>query len=107
MRRATLVERAARSGRALPSSAPGLLYQVDILADFLELYWLAQSCLENRDDWARLAYESVIDGAAHGVVYRETFFTPARHLRLARGSRTSCWGSRVVSNEARMRPVLG
>ena len=33
-----------------------------------------------RDDWARVAYESLIDGAAHGLRYREMFFTPARHL---------------------------
>src|SRR5207344_3455273 len=31
-------------------------------------------------DWARVAYESLIDGAAHGLRYREMFFTPARHL---------------------------
>ena len=30
--------------------------------------------------WARLAFESLIDGAEHGLIYRETFFTPARHL---------------------------
>ncbi len=28
----------------------------------------------------RLAYESIVDGAAHGLVHRETFFTPARHI---------------------------
>jgi adenosine deaminase len=39
-----------------------------------------QSTLGSREDWARLAYESIVDGAAHGLVYRETFFTPARHL---------------------------
>ena len=27
-----------------------------------------------------VAYESLVDGAAHGVVHRESFFTPARHL---------------------------
>ena len=41
---------------------------------------LRQSSLVSRDDWTRLAYESVIDAAAHGVIYRESFFTPARHL---------------------------
>ncbi len=40
----------------------------------------SKSCLVQRRDWARLAYESVIDAAAHGRVYAETFFTPARHL---------------------------
>ena len=80
MRRETLVELAARGGRALPTSDPRELYRYDSLDGFLRLFWLAQSCLETRDDWARLAYESVLDAAAHGVVYRESFFTPTRHL---------------------------
>lgn len=50
------------------------------LDDFLRVFWLVQSTLTGREDWARLAYESVIDGAEHGVVHREAFFTPARHL---------------------------
>jgi adenosine deaminase len=80
MRPATLVELATRSGRALPRTDPDALYRFTSLDDFLDLFWLAQACLETRADWARLAYESVIDGAAHGVVYRESFFTPTRHL---------------------------
>jgi adenosine deaminase len=44
-----------------------------------------QSTLASRGDWARLGYESVLDGAQHGLVYRESFFTPARHL--AQGQR--------------------
>ena len=44
------------------------------------MFWLVQSTLATRDDWARLAYESVIDGAAHGLIHRESFFTPTRHL---------------------------
>ena len=44
------------------------------------MFWLVQSTLMTRDDWARLAYESVVDGATHGLVHRESFFTPTRHL---------------------------
>ncbi len=80
MRPETLVELAASSGRALPTSEPRELYRYDSLDGFLKLFWLAQSCLTARDDWARLAHESIVDGAAHGLVYRESFFTPARHL---------------------------
>jgi adenine deaminase len=80
MRPQTLVDLATGAGRALPSSDPQELYRFTSLDHFLELFWLAQACLETRDDWVRLAYESVVDGAAHGVVYRESFFTPARHL---------------------------
>jgi adenosine deaminase len=80
LRPATLVELAGRNGIALPTSDVTELYRYDSLDGFLRIFWLGQSTLATRDDWARLAYESVVDGAAHGVVYRESFFTPARHL---------------------------
>jgi adenosine deaminase len=80
MRPATVVELASRNGIPLPSADPTELYRYTSLDTFLRVFWLVQSTLGNREDWARLAYESVIDGAAHGLVYRETFVTPARHL---------------------------
>lgn len=80
MRPGTVVELARRNGIPLPSDDPTELYRYTSLDTFLEVFWLVQSTLGSREDWARLAYESVLDGAAHGLVYRETFFTPARHL---------------------------
>ncbi len=80
MRPATVVELAGKNGLALPTADPTELYRYTSLDSFLEVFWLVQSTLAGRDDWARLAYESIVDGAAHGLVYRETFFTPARHL---------------------------
>src|SRR6266545_3780042 len=80
MRPATVVELARKNGIALPTSDPTELYRYSNLDTFLEVFWLVQSTLGSREDWARLAYESIVDGAAHGLVYRETFFTPARHL---------------------------
>ncbi len=80
MRRETLVELVAASGHVLGTSEPSELYRYDSLDGFLKLFWLAQSCLTTREHWARLAYELVVDGAAHGLIYRESFFTPARHL---------------------------
>jgi adenine deaminase len=80
MRPQTVVELARKNGRPLSVSDPRELYRYTSLDSFLEVFWLVQECLGGRDDWARLAYESVIDGAAHGLAYRETFFTPARHL---------------------------
>jgi adenosine deaminase len=86
MRPQTLVELAARNGLELP--LPTGAQQADLtelftyvsLDDFLRVFWLVQSALVTRDDWARLAYESVVDAASHGRVYAEVFFTPARHL---------------------------
>ncbi len=80
MRPATVLELAARNGVPLPTNDLDRLYRYRSLDEFLAVFWLVQACLRTRDDWARLAYESVIDGAAHGRVYAETFFTPARHL---------------------------
>jgi adenosine deaminase len=80
LRPATLVELALRNGIELPTTDLDELYRYDSLDSFLRIFWLGQSTLATRADWTRLAYESVIDGAAHGVVYRESFFTPARHL---------------------------
>jgi adenosine deaminase len=80
MRPATVVELARQNGLELPTADPTELYRYTSLDSFLEVFWLVQSALASRDDWARLAYESILDGAAHGLVYRETFFTPARHL---------------------------
>jgi adenosine deaminase len=80
MRPGTVAELAARNGLTLPTDDPTELYHYVSLDDFLRVFWLVQSTLGSRADWARLAYESVLDAAAAGVVYRETFFTPARHL---------------------------
>lgn len=82
MRPATVLDLAAANGIALPTTDLTELYRYHSLDEFLTVFWLVQSCLQTRGDWARLAYESVVDGAAHGRVYAETFFTPARHLAL-------------------------
>jgi adenosine deaminase len=80
MRPRTVVELARANGVPLPTTDPTELYRYDSLDGFLRVFWLVQSTLATRQDWARLGYESVLDGAAHGVVHREAFFTPARHL---------------------------
>jgi adenosine deaminase len=82
MRPQTVIELARRNGRELPAEDPRELYRYTSLDSFLKVFWFVQECLVDRGDWARLAYESIIDGAAHGLVYRETFFTPARHLAM-------------------------
>jgi adenosine deaminase len=80
MRPETVVDLARRNGIALPTSDVTDLYRYGSLTEFLSVFWLVQSVLVTRDDWARLAFESVVDAAAHGRVYAELFFTPARHL---------------------------
>jgi adenosine deaminase len=74
------VDLAERNGVRLPTADPTELYRYESLDGFLEVFWLVQSVLASREDWARLAHEYVLDSAAHGVVHTEAFFTPARHL---------------------------
>lgn len=80
MRPETVVALADKNGVELPSRDPTELYSYTSLDSFLEVFWLVQSVLGDRGDWARVAHESIVDGAEHGLVHRETFFTPARHL---------------------------
>jgi len=80
MRPPTVAELAARNGVPLPAADVRDLYRYGSLDEFLKVFWLVQSVLHDQGDWARLAYESVIDGAAAGRVYAEVFVTPARHL---------------------------
>lgn len=80
MRPQTVIDLARANGVRLPTADPTELYRYDSLDGFLEIFWLVQSTLASRADWARLAYEAVVDSAGHGVVHQECFFTPARHL---------------------------
>lgn len=87
VRPATVVELARKNGRRLPTEDPTELYRYTSLNSFLEIFWLVQSLLADPDDWARAAYESIIDAAPHGLRYREMFFTPARHLEAGQNLR--------------------
>jgi len=80
VRPSTVLELARKAGQPLPVEDPTELYRYDSLDEFLTIFWLVQETLVTRDAWARIAFESIVDGAAHGLRYREMFFTPARHL---------------------------
>lgn len=80
MRAATARELSVEHRVAFPVDDPTDLYRYEDLTGFLEVFWLIQSLLVDAAAWERLAYESVVDAAPHGLIYREAFFTPARHL---------------------------
>lgn len=80
MRAETVRELARANGIDLPTDDVTTLYDYDDLTGFLSVFWLVQSTLCTPDDWERLAFESIVDGAQHGLRHREAFFTPARHL---------------------------
>ena len=77
---ATVAELAKKNGRDLPVEDVEDLYTYDSLNGFLEIFWFVQELLASPEDWELAAYESVVHAAPHGLRYRETFFTPARHL---------------------------
>lgn len=78
IRPTTVIELAAKHGLRLPTEDPTELYQYTSLTTFLEVFFLIQESVGAREDWTRIAYESMQDGAEHGRVYAEMFFTPAR-----------------------------
>jgi adenosine deaminase len=80
VRPATVVDLARKNGRQLPTDDPTELYRYSSLNSFLAIFWLVQELLADREDWARVAHESIVDAVPHGLRYREMFFTPARHL---------------------------
>jgi adenosine deaminase len=80
IRPGTVMELARKNAVTLPDGDIRDQYHYGSLDEFLTVFWLVQSVLRERDDWARLGYESVIDGAAAGRVYAEVFVSPARHL---------------------------
>ena len=79
---ATAAELASKNGRPLPVPRIEDLYSYDSLDGFLEVFWFVQELLESPEDWERAAYESVVHAVPYGLRYRETFFTPARHLEV-------------------------
>ena len=80
VRAATVLELARKAGRPLPVEDPAELYRYTSLDTFLAIFWLVQETLVEPADWERIGYESLVDAVPHGLRYRETFFTPARHL---------------------------
>jgi adenosine deaminase len=80
-RPATVRELAAKHG--LPEPDLSRWYDYDDLTDFLAVFGTVCSVLVDAEDYRRLAYESVEDAAAAGIVHTEMFFTP--HEFLSRG----------------------
>ena len=80
---ATVADLAKKAGRELPVARVEDLYAYDSLNGFLQIFWFVQQLLSSPEDWERAAYESIVHAAPFGLRYRETFFTPARHLAAA------------------------
>jgi len=78
----TVAELARRNGVELPVDDPAELFRFTELNQFLAIYHIVCRCLVTADDFARITYEALDDGARAGVRYREMFFSPGILLSL-------------------------
>lgn len=80
LRPATVVDLAHKHGIALPTEDVRHIYDYESIYEFLEIFRLVNSTVIDRDDFARVAYESLEDGVRLGnLKYREMFFNPTLH----------------------------
>jgi adenosine deaminase len=77
----TVVELAAKHGIELPPyEQPDDLYDYPDIYEFLKMYDVAAHAVRDADDFRRVAYETLEEAHAHGVRYREMFWSPQAHL---------------------------
>ena len=82
VRASTFADLAKRHGIALPTGDVSKLYDYATIYEFLDIFALVSSTLVDREDFARVAYESLEDGVTLGNLrYREMFFNPTLHTR--------------------------
>lgn len=76
----TFADLARKHGVALASDDPSRLYDYDSIYEFLTIFAMVSSTLIDREDFARVAFESIEDGVSLGnLKYREMFFNPTLH----------------------------
>jgi adenine deaminase len=81
-RASTIAELARKHDVTLPVEDPAELYEFTSLNQFLSIYDIICASLRTADDFRRITYEALEDGAAAGVRYREMFFSPGFVIRL-------------------------
>jgi adenosine deaminase len=80
VRPTTAIELARAHDVRLPSDDPEKLYDYDNLVDFLAVYVPISQSIVSREEFARVAFESLEDGVKLGNLrYREMFFNPTNH----------------------------
>src|SRR4029450_12239210 len=100
-RATTIRDLAAKNGVRFPVDDPVDLYQFTSLNQFLEIYDVICASLVTADDFHRITYEALEDGAAAGVRYREMFFSPGFVIRLGVPVETVWEGVRAGVLDAR------
>jgi len=80
LRPQTVADLAAKHDIALPTDDVANIYSYETIYEFLEIFRFVNSTVIDRDDFARVAYESLEDGVKLGnLKYREMFFNPTLH----------------------------
>ncbi len=78
---ATAVELCRKHGVPLPDfDEPEDLYHYADIYEFLHMYDNTALGVIDRDDFARIAYETLTEAADHNVRYREMSFNPTTHM---------------------------
>jgi len=80
IRPSTVIDFARNANLALPFDDLSDLQQYGSIYDFRRVFGLVLDTLTSADHWARIGYESLLDGAEHGLRYRELHFTPSRYM---------------------------
>lgn len=81
-RASTIADLAKQNDVPLPFADPAELFRFTDLNQFLSIYDVVCRSLVHADDFRRITYEALEDGARAGVRYREMFFSPGFVLRL-------------------------
>jgi adenosine deaminase len=82
VRQATFADQAKKHDVALPTDDVDKLYDYDSIYEFLKIFGMVSSTLIDREDFARVSYETLEDGVKLGnLKYREMFFNPTLHTR--------------------------
>ena len=80
LRPRTVADLAAKHDIALPTDDVANIYSYETIYEFLQIFRFVNSTVIDRDDFARIAYESLEDGVNLGnLKYREMFFNPTLH----------------------------
>jgi adenosine deaminase len=77
----TVVDLATKHGVALPEfTEPEDLYDYPDIYKFLHMYDNSALAIQDRDDFRRIAYETLSEAAENNVRYREMSFNPTTHM---------------------------
>lgn len=80
IRPSTMVEFARDAKQSMPFEDLSDLQRYGSIHDFRRVFALVLDTLTTADHWARIGYETLVDGAQHGLRYRELHFTPSRYM---------------------------